>query len=291
MRVTVGMGYDNLLRDLARVQERMQTAQNQVSSGKKITTPSDDPSAASDIIRLSGENVEAAQYERNLTFAKSKLEVADTALDSVEKMVERARTLGQLSLGDPVSANAYVTEIQGLRDQIIASANTTFAGRAIFGGSATTTAPYVKAADSTVTYQGNDEDMPVQVSRTSTMQTQVPGSELFSGPVDVFATLSDLVTAIQSGDKSGIDAQVENLEQYSEALSVGRSKIGGYINLASNVQTELSTANLARETELTEQQAADLAKAITELTMSQNALQATLAVGARISNISILDYL
>ena len=95
MRVTEGIGYQNLLRDIARVQERMQIAQDQVSSSKKVTKPSDDPTAASDIVRIFGEKSEAEQFERNLTFAESKLNLADTVLDSVEHMIERARTLGQ----------------------------------------------------------------------------------------------------------------------------------------------------------------------------------------------------
>lgn len=291
MRVTEGMGYQNLLRDLAKVQERVQAAQNTVSSGKKIAAPSDNPSAASDIIRLNGEKSEARQYARNLMFGKARLDIADTVLDSVERMVERVRTLGQLSFGNPTAGSPYMIEVSGLRDQIIAAANTTHAGRFIFGGSVTTAAPYAKAADSTVAYQGNDEVVELQVSRTSTLQTQIPGSEIFTGSVDIFVTMSDLITAMQAGDKTGIDTQLRKLEQFSEVLSVSRSKVGSYINTATNMESELSAANLARESELNEEQAADLAKAISELTMSQNALQATLAVGARISQLNLLDYL
>src|SRR3989337_163662 len=138
MRVTEGVGYQNLLRDLARIEERMQTAQTQGSTGKKISNPSENPSIAVDIIRLNGEKIEFEQYARSLAFAKSKLEVADAVLDNVQKMVERVRTLGQLSFGDPASAAAYITEVSGLRDQIIAAANTTHGGRSLFGGSVTT---------------------------------------------------------------------------------------------------------------------------------------------------------
>ena len=139
-------------------------------------------------------------------------------------MVERARTLGQLGLGNPSPASAYVAEVTGLRDQIISAANTTHAGRYIFGGSTTTTPPYVKNPDTSVTYQGDDQDMPLQVSRNSTLQTQVPGSDIFNGSVDIFTTMSDLATAMQAGDKGAIDAQVKKLEQFSDVVSVARSK-------------------------------------------------------------------
>ena len=291
MRVTEGMNYQTLLRDLAFGQDRMQTAQNEVSTGKKVTTPSDNPIAASDIVRLNTEGNVADQYLKNLTFAQAKLQIADTALNSVEQMVERARTLGQLSFGDTTSGSAYVAELNGLRDQIISTANTTHAGRYIFGGAITTTPPYVKNADSSVTYQGNSQYMPIQVTQNSTLQTQVPGSEIFNGSVDIFSTMSDLATAIQAGDKTGIDAQVKKLTQFSDNVSVARSKIGGWLNTATNIDSELSSTGLTRKSELSQAQDADLATAITQLTMSQQQLQATMAVGARLSQLTILDYL
>ena len=98
-------------------------------------------------------------------------------------------------------------------------------------------------------------------------------------------------TAMQSGNKAGIDTQVRKLGQFADTVSVARSKVGTYLNLAANIESELSSAKLARETELSKEQAADLATAISELTLSQQGLQATLAVGARISQLNILDYL
>jgi flagellar hook-associated protein 3 FlgL len=291
MRVTEGMGYHNLLRDIARVQEKLQTAQDQVSSGKRVTKPSDDPTAASDIVRIFSEKTEGEQFDRNLTFAQTKLDLADTVLDSVEHMVERARTLGQLSFGNPATASIYMTELDGLRDQTIAAANATHAGRFLFGGSITTTPPYLKNPDSSVTYQGNSQDVVLQVSRTSTVQTQIPGSQIFSGSVNIFQVMSDLSTAMQAGDKTGIDAQVKKLEQFAEVVSIARGKIGSYVNMASNISAELTSARLGRENDLTQEQAANMAQAITNMNLNQSALEATMAVGARISNLTLLDFL
>jgi flagellar hook-associated protein 3 FlgL len=184
-----------------------------------------------------------------------------------------------------------MTELNGLRDQMIAAANTSHAGRSIFGGSVTTTAPYVKNPDTSVTYVGNSQDVALQVSRSTTLQTQIPGSQIFSGSIDIFQVMTDLATAMQAGDKTGIDAQVRKLEQFAEVVSIARSKVGSYANMASNISNELTTARLARENDLTHEQAANMAQAITDLNMGQNALEATLAVGARISNLTLLDFL
>jgi flagellar hook-associated protein 3 FlgL len=123
------------------------------------------------------------------------------------------------------------------------------------------------------------------------VDTQIPGTDLFSSSVDIFQVMSDLTTAMQAGDKPGIDAALKQIEQFTDVMSVARSKVGGYVNLTARVENDLSAGKLARATELSHEEAADLAAAISELTLSQNGLQATLAVGARISQLSILDYL
>jgi flagellar hook-associated protein 3 FlgL len=291
MRITSMMGYLNLLQDINRAQERNQDAQNQVSSGKKVLNPSDDPTAAADIVQLSSEAAEADQYARNVTFAQSKLQVTDGILDNVQQMVERARTLGQSSLGDLTTSSANITELNGLRDQLLSAANSTYLGRFIFGGSVTTTSPYVKNPDSSVSYNGNSADMSVQVTRTTTLPTQVAGSDIFSGPVNVFDVMSNLSTAIQNRDKTAINDAVNQLGQFDDNVSTARSKVGGYLNLATAVQSQLSTANVARASNLSQEQDADLPTAISEMTQSQQTLQAALAVGARVSQLSILDFL
>src|SRR6185295_4335746 len=141
MRITEGMRYQSFLQDVSRAQDRLVKAQQQVSSGKRVTKPSDDPGAATDILRLNSDKNESSQYSKNLSFARSKLETTDGVLDTIEQIVERARVLGLSSLSNPTAAKGYVTETNALRDQVLTSANTTFAGRYIFGGSVTTTAP------------------------------------------------------------------------------------------------------------------------------------------------------
>jgi flagellar hook-associated protein 3 FlgL len=287
MRITSTMSYLNLMQGINRAQERTQAAQNQVSSRKKALNFSDDPTAAADIVQLTSESAEADQYAKNVTFAQCKLQVTDGVLDNVQQMVERVRTLGQSSLGDLTTSSANSTEPSGLRDQILSAANTT--GRFIFRGSVTTTPPYVKNPDSSVSYNGNSADMSVQVTRTTTLPTQVASSDIFSGPVNVFDVMSSLSTAIQNGDKTAIDDAVNKLGQFDD--NSARSKVGGYLNLATDVQSQLSTAHVARASNLSQEQDADLPTAISEMTQSQQTLQAAMAVGARVSQLSILDFL
>ena len=116
-------------------------AQTKVSSGKKVIKPSDDPVAAADIVRLSGEQSESDQFSRNIAAARSRLTIADGALDNVEQIIEQIRANGLATLGEVTDPSAYVSTIVALRDQIQVTANTTHQGRYIFGGGMTNSAP------------------------------------------------------------------------------------------------------------------------------------------------------
>ena len=291
MRITDDSNYRNILQDIQRIAERMQKAQNQVSSGKKLNRPSDDPSAAADVVRIDSEHAANAQYLDNISTAQSRLQFADTALDGVQLAVERIRTLALLAEDSHAAASSSIAEISGLRDQLLSSANSTFDGQFIFGGSKTQTPAYVKESDGSVTYAGNSDAMKLQIGRVATLQTQIPGDEIFSGSVDIFKTVTDLVSALKSDDKSAIQLQVANLGRFSQALSSARSHLGGLINVANSSENELKQIDLAQTAQLSQLQDADLARALSEFSQSQTALQAATAVGARVSSISLLDYL
>jgi len=291
MRITTDSGYRNLLQDIQRIAERMQTAQNQVSSGKKVNRPSDNPSAAADVVNIDSKRASNAQYLENAATAQSRLQIADSTLDGAERVSERIRSLALLAVSSNSSASSTVEEVSLLRDQMLSYANTVFDGQFIFAGSNSDTAAYVKATDGTVTYAGDSNAMKLQTGRASTLQTQIPGSQVFSGSVDIFSTLTSLVTAMNSGDRNGIRTQVARLEQFSQTVSTARTKLGGLINGAASAQSDLRQADLAETAHLSQLQDADLAQALSEFTQSQTALQAATAVGARVSSLSLLDYL
>jgi flagellar hook-associated protein 3 FlgL len=291
MRITNDSNYRSLLDDIQRIAERMQTAQSQVTSGKKLNRPSDNPSGASDVVRIDTERATNAQYIDNAATAQSRLQIADSTLDGVQQTLDRIRSLGLLADTSTASSSISTEEIAGLRDQLLSYANTAYDGQFIFAGSNTDSAAYVKASDGTVSYAGDSQVMKLQIGDVTTLQTQVPGDQLFTAGVDVFKTVSDLSTAMASGDRSAIRTQVANLEQFIQIVSSARTKLGGLINEAAATQNELKQSDLSQVAHLSQLQDADMAQALTEFSQSQTALQAATAVGARVSSISILDYL
>jgi flagellar hook-associated protein 3 FlgL len=291
MRITTQDAYQNLLQNMQNVQGRMLQAQNEISTGNKISTPSDDPAAAADIVRLSGDVSEANQYLSNAGAAQSGLNNTDSVLSNVQTVIQRVISLGESALSNTSTASSYSTEVNSLSDQVVASANTSFEGQYIFAGSATGTPPYVKQADQSVTYQGNSDALKVQIGRSTTLQVQIPGNQIFSGSVNVFDSMKQLSDAMNAGDKTAIQAQVTQLQTFYDNLSTVRSQVGGLTNAAQTAQSDLTSYNLALASDQSRVQSADLAQASTDFTQNQTSLQAAEQVGARISQVSILNYL
>jgi flagellar hook-associated protein 3 FlgL len=291
MRITSDTSYNSLLRDIERIAERMSNTQLQISSGKKLSKPSDDPVAVSDVLRIQAEQGEIAQYQDNIATAKSRLNFADSTLQNVQTMIERVRSLALGSMGNLSSASQYTSEISGLRDQILAAANSSIDGQFMFAGSNVDTPAYTQASNGTVTYNGNADIVRLQIGRSTTLQIQVPGSDIFTGSVDIFDTIQNLMTAMNSGNKSAIAAEVTKLEQFSSVVSNAQGKVGGLVNVAQSIESDLTKYSLGRTAQRSRLEDADLAAALTDYTQAETALRAATAVGARISNISILDYL
>ena len=209
----------------------------------------------------------------------------------MQSMVERIRFLALSAIGSSVNSDSFSVEVEGLRDQIVGSANTAFQGRFIFGGSDGDTLPFQKDGAGVVTYMGNSDVVKVQTGRVSTLQTQIPGSDLFGTGNDIFKAITDLVAAMQSGVKSDIDAKLKPIVSAWEGLSLSRSRVGSLVNVANSASKEITALSLAREENLVGLESSDLTETLTEFQSYQSALQSTLAVGARISQLSLLDYL
>jgi flagellar hook-associated protein 3 FlgL len=290
MRVTTIESYQNLLNSIQTIQRRMQQDQLEITSGNKINQPSDDPAGAADVVRLTGEKTEIDQYTSNAAAAQERLNYTDSVLGNVQTMIQRIITLGESAISSTSAPSAYTAEIDTLRAQLVSTANTNYQGTYLFGGTVADKPPYAVQPDQSVAYQGNSNAPSVQVSRSSTLQTQIPGNQVFSGSVNVFDSIKQLSDAITAGDKSAIQAQVNNLQRFYDSMSTVRSQIGSLSNQSQAVQSDLQSYELARAADQSRVQSADLAQATTDFTQTETALQAAMAVGAKISQISLLDY-
>lgn len=137
MRITNNMIIDRMINTLNQNMEKMDTLQNQLSTGKKISMPSDDPIVAAKALKLRTDVSEIGQFQKNAEDARSWADITESTLGSVGDVLQRARELAvQASNGTNGSTDdkAIAQEASQLYQELIKLSNTNFAGRYIFSG-------------------------------------------------------------------------------------------------------------------------------------------------------------
>jgi len=296
MRVNPDMSSD-ILSAIWETQDQENTALQQISTGKRVNVPSDDPLAAAQMIGNQDQTNRADQYLQNIDTLTSQLQTADTALSSSVQAITQAITLGvQGSTGTLSSANRQqiVQNLKGLQSQLVQLANTSVGGSYLFGGTATTAPPYSlnPASSSGVTYNGNSGTNTVQVADGLNLQTNMPGNQLFQNSNgDVFASLQSLITALQTGTATDAETATNQLRTAFDSLTGQRIFYGNAVNQLNSTQSFLQQEQVTLKSQANNLVGADLTKAATDLTRATTAHDAALAAAAKILPTSLLDYL
>ncbi len=284
-----------MLAALAQTQREEDIALQQLSSGRRVNAPSDDPAAAAVLTGIAVESGRADQFLRSISSVKAELQTADSALSSVVSALTRAISLGvegaNGTLSDANRASA-AEELQGIQQQLLSLANLSFQGRFVFAGTASNATPFLADATqpSGVRYVGNNGVNAVAIGENLQLPMNVPGSQIFaSSGSDVFLALQDLITGLQSN--SNIENAVSEVRQAFDHVTAQRVFYGNALSQLAGQQTFLSSEKLELSDQENQVGGADLAETISRLTDIETARNATLQAAARFAQASLFDYL
>jgi flagellar hook-associated protein 3 FlgL len=293
MRVNPNLTTD-ILSAIWRAQGQEQTALLQLSTQKRVNTPSDDPLAAAEMVANQDDSSRADQYLQNIDTLTMQVQSADTALSSVVQALNQTITLGVQGATGTVSASQMqeiALSVQGIQAQILGFANASVSGRYLFGGTDSTTTPFALGASS-VTYNGNGGTNVVSIADGVNVQVNLPGDQVFQNPGgDVFGSLQQLIAALQAGDKAATASATTQLRSALDQVSGQREFYGSTLNQLTSTQTFLQQEKVSLASQQNSLVGVDMATAATALTQAQTAYNAVLAAAARILPTSLLDYL
>ena len=285
----------DLISAISQTQQQINEDLNQIATGQSINAPSDNPVGAAMLVQNAGQTAEADQFLRSASGISGEMQNADSALSSVITVLQRAISLGVEGANGTLNSSdrqALATEVQGIQSQLLNLANLSYQGNFVFAGTATQTAPYVldSSSPSRVTYVGNSNVNHVTVGSHLSVQSNLPGSELFSGNgTDMFQAIQDLITNLQSG--TNIDTAVSEVSSAYAQINAQRVFYGNTVNQLDAQQTFLN----GETTQLAQQQStiggADLSKVITDLVNSQTSRQATLEAVGQTQQTSLFTYI
>lgn len=290
MRVTESMVYDKTNSSLASDLAAMQTSQDQVSSGKKLNLPSDNPADVQSAIGLGDTLAQLNQYVRNISNATNTLSAMDTALSSAGNVIQRANELaieGANGTLDASQLQAIGAEVSQLSESLATDANAKVGDRYIFSGFRVDTPPYQVTGPGQVgPYQGDHGVSIARIGQDSTMQVSLAGDTAFQPAIDALAQLQ---TDLNNGK-----VQQSTIGQISTALQAivqAQATVGARENRLNDASTSQQALITSNEALLSQLEDVNMPAAITELTQRQTTYQATLAVTARMMQTSLIDYL
>lgn len=295
MRVGDRVRYDTGLNALRDTQRQVDRIQRQITSGTRLQSAGDDPTGAAAVTRIRDGLAELESYERNIDDAQAYLGVGEIAVTSASNVLLRAQSLAAQALNaglGPASREGIALELDGIRDQLVALANTDYLGRPVFGGYATSAVAV--AGDGTVTFEGTTDGVQRRISSAEVMTANLNGEEVFGFDTagdDIFAVLDRLADDVRAGDTLSIQAETAKLNERTVTVQNALGTIGSRIGRLESARTVAQDQKLSLDARRAAIEDVDLATAATELAAANQAYEATLLSIARIDSMSLLDFL
>lgn len=292
MRVTQGMLAANSLKQISNSYNKLETLQNQLSTGKKITRPSDDPVVATKGMAYRSNLSEVNQYKRNLTEAQSWFDSSESGLEQVNSILQRTKELvvqGLNGTNESDDRQAIAREIEQLKLDYMQVGNTQVAGNYIFNGVNVGAPPISEDASGMIESNINLDPFSVEVSKGIQLRVNIHSENIFGQ--GAFDLMNDVQTAFEQNDVNSLKELSTQVDTQLSTLLAERSELGARSNRLELIENRLDSQEITATKMLSNNEDADIEKVITDLTVQESVHRAALGVGAQIIQPTLLDFL
>lgn len=304
MRVSTSLAFERSIQAMNDRQTKLIRTQDELSTGRKLLRPSDDPVAAAEAERARSQMRRTELQQRMTGFARDMLNSAEATLSQVTELMQSSREMlvqagnGSLSAED---RSMMATQLQGFRDELLTLANRRDgSGAHMFGGQGSLVAPFVDDG-AAVTYQAAPGQQ--EVGLDGTAPTSLDGREGFmsvstpGGNRSMFAVLDDAIAAL--GDPSATPAAVtaavkaglDGVDSGLDKLLTQRTAVGEHLRALDSRDDMAESQVEALNAKLADILYVDYAKAISDSAANQSGLQAAMKTYSEISKLSLFQYI
>lgn len=286
----------NFLADLENDYRSLAKVQRQLSTGKRVMSPSDDPVGIALALGLRRDQGANAAWGRNIDDSLTWMDTTDRALGQALDVVQRAHELAVQGGNGTLSADSralIAAEVETLKSQFVEVGNSSIGGRFIFGGTATDRQPFDPGTE-TATLPINTNLMNREVAQGSVISVNITADRLQDPPgatPDIFTTLDGLATALRNNDTAGIATALGQFSVHQDNISALRGEQAAKINRLELTASRFEAQKIATNDQLSKIEDVDMAQAITDASMRESVYRASLAVGAKVIQPSLLDFL
>ena len=301
MRVTDQMMADSTLQNLWANETRLQTIENELTSGKKLAQISDNPQDGARALTVQSSIAQTDQFVRNVNAGQAWLGATDNALSGVDQAVIRAQELAVEGANDTLNASdrqGMANEVDGLIGQAVQMGNGTYAGSYLFNGAQTTSAPFAYNGTA-ITYNNTDPTSATTalnrlIAPGTTVQVNTIGHDPTTGNGvfdTVFNSLLALKQALTSNNTGQIQASITQLQNAQQQVVDEREAVGARTNQVTAMGAQLGNLQTRLAETKSNLEDADMVQASTDYAQASLVRQAGLAATAKALPPSLFNYL
>jgi flagellar hook-associated protein 3 FlgL len=305
MRITTKMFYDRFLSGMQKNMEAIFKSQEQISTGKRINRPSDDPTAMSRIIGYRTQISAIDQYKRAVNTARDSIKSMESALTNLNGIITRARELAMRGATGSIDAEArkiIASEIDTLLQSAIGIANTKVEERYIFSGFQSNVPPIT----TTGAFGTDANSVIIDIYAGITVKINMPANSVFNDstllvttppPYDpgankfVLPALNTLKLALEGNDVGIIQQSLGNLDIVSGIVLQAIGEIGATLNKIDTVEKYYNDKNHNLNTYLSNEMDTDIARVVSEMTQRQTTLEGLRTVSTEFIRTSLFDFI
>lgn len=271
------------LGDLARLQA-------QATSQRRFAAPSEDPAGASNTLGIHAAQRRNEQYTRNIDDGLAWLTTVDSAITASTGLLGRARDLtvqgANAGALDATAREAIAVELEAIRTELMAQANTTLLGRSVFAG--TSEGPAFAADYSFGGVAGSSVQR--RVSEGETVRVDANGAEVFGdGATSVFALLDSIVADLRSDVNVG--PRLAEIDDRLNSMLGVQGAVGARQNQVMRAKEAALDASVALESQRAAVEDIDTVEVLVQLQAQQLVYQSALSVTSRVLQPTLLDFL
>jgi len=295
---------NQLVANITTDQSEQASLEQQVSTGNAVNQPSDDPTAAAQILQINGGLARAQQYSTNATDGLGWLSLGTSTMNQVLSALQTAQqavlsTSGTELTGNPAAIQSLATQVNSVLKEVTQLANTQYGGQAIFAGTGNVTTAYdangnyVGGGSAPTRTVGPGQQIPVSVTGPAVFGTGSTG--LLGTTPGSLGVLAQIVSDLQTGTTASLTqvstTDLQNLQGAMAQVENQAAVLGANYQQMQAFQQQATGTQQALQSELSGIQSANLPQAVTQLSQVQNSYQDALWAASKLTQDSLVQFL
>lgn len=283
------------MRDVNKNRSEMSEIQSDLSSGRDVRFPSQDPVSFQKSRIIEGNIQKAEQFQSNITSGLRQSRLAQDSLDDVLDNLLKVKDLAVQGSNDSFGSGErdnMATEVAGLRKNIISSLNIDYGDRYLFAGTNSDVQPFDDSG-ATITNNSNAKPPKIVAGNGVEIDISITGQEVNSvgGGRELFGILDDVETALQNDNTQNLNNLLGDVDDAVEHITDVTSRLGDNINRMDFMFEQYESSKITQESNVSELVDTNYAEAFSSLQRNQVAYESAMAVHSKMFENTLLNYI